>query len=124
MSHSRERAHGAGFALWFGLLGGHVAWTTHLLAGYALVSIACDLQLPGWEIGFHLLTVAMAGVTIAAGIVAFSGWRQAWRSGPVSVDSSNGPQNFSALAGVLLSGLFLFLILLEGMVVSSVPACQ
>jgi putative membrane protein len=148
--------------LWFGLLGGLVAWVLHLGVSYAAVPFVCGTA---GEWILHLITVGavmLAGGAVAAG---WKGWRrlervaedpdlaapepggirarreeararseeagarggelrargEEQRPAPARpptadpVDPAVRMQRFMALAGVLLSGFFLFLILVEGL---------
>ncbi len=97
--------------LWFTLLGGHAAWTLHLLLSYFLVSLAClpgpDFQLfgrGGYLLLIALLTVATTGLALGATIIGWHAWRR------------NGADNwpgFLAFVGMLLSGLFLATIIMQ-----------
>jgi hypothetical protein len=98
-------------SIWFALLGGHAAWTLHLLLGYFLVSLSCvpavGFQLFGMN-GFLLLLLLL---TLGTAVLALSatavGWRT-WRH------EESGWRGFLALTGMLLSSLFLATILLQG----------
>lgn len=104
------------FAIWFGFLGGHVAWSVQILASYFLfVPFACAT---GNFIPLHLVALVAALVTVAAGLVAYSrllGSARADLGHARRADTMDRSwTRFLALQGVLLDGLFLFLILLGG----------
>jgi putative membrane protein len=119
-----------GRALAFGLLGGLVAWILHLGLSYALVPLVCGT---GRIWILHLLTLLAAGVAGLATVVAWRaragagagaggdpgmGDRAAGELGPNA--GSGAPREdrteaFLALSGILLSGFFLLLILVEGL---------
>jgi hypothetical protein len=124
MSHAaitREfTSHGVSRArLWFGLLGGAIAWTIHLLAAYAIAEFGCvgrlgertyaNISLVAWmELA---LTAAMVLVALAATAVSYRCQRQLR-----SIESGGGPlvaAYFTARAGLLASGTFTFVILFE-----------
>lgn len=94
---------GQEISLWLGVLGGAVAWTAHLLVSYALVSVACA---NGLEILIHVATVVTALLTVAAGVVC--GWIW-WQAG------LSRARHWMGIAGMLMNGLFLFAIVLEGL---------
>jgi hypothetical protein len=98
-------------SIWFALLGGHAAWTLHLLVEYLLVSLSCLpglgfrlCELNGFAVLLWLLTLATAVLALSATLVGWRGWQQegsSWRG-------------FLALTRALLSRLFLATILLQG----------
>lgn len=97
---------GAGARLSFGVFGGMAAWVAHLALSYLAVPIVCGTAGEGL---LHLVTLGTAGV--AGGAAAVS-WRGVRRSGGANGDDAGA---FLAAAGLLLSGFFLFLILVEGL---------
>ncbi len=113
-------------ALWFGVLGGFLAWAAHLGVSYSLVPYVCGT---GREWALHLVTVGTAAVAAAATGVA---WRARSRldgngedrSGEEGVARRLGRQRFLAVAGLLLSGFFLALILVEGLPALLMDACE
>ncbi|MGH2351292.1 MAG: hypothetical protein ACRDJN_06720 [Chloroflexota bacterium] len=123
------------WTLWFGLLAGHTAWSLQLMVGYFLTSLACEGAFPGFWIALHAVTVVTAGLTLAAGVLAFRSWRLAQTAtqegrgraggggtrGGVGEGGNAGQvmdpdrrSRFMALSGVLLSGLYLFVVLMGG----------
>jgi TRAP-type C4-dicarboxylate transport system permease small subunit len=117
---------------WFGVFGGALAWALQLFGGYAVVGLACTagsvlaerLSPAGLDVALLLLTALAAAVTVSAGVVAYGAWRQA---GTTEVPGEEAParavQGLLALAGVLLSALFLLAILLQGVSPYFVRAC-
>jgi putative membrane protein len=116
-----SRVEGAGSraaGLWFGILGGLVAWIAHLGTSYALVPWVCATgRIPV----LHGLTVLMALVAAAATLVAARRWRGAGTSGTPPEAGARVPverhrlEGFLGLFGLILSGFFLVLILVEGL---------
>jgi putative membrane protein len=94
--------------LWFAFFGGAVAWTARLLVSYPLVPLACDT---GSTLPLHLVTAGSATLAVTAGLV---GWRLCRRLGGGGEDAPAPRQAFMARTGVLLSGIFLLSIVLEG----------
>jgi putative membrane protein len=110
-------------AIAFGFLGGIVAWTLHLAVSYALVPFVCGT---GREWLLHLLTGAAAGVAAVATGVAWDARRRIGESAGTDVRGGGEPtdepalrarrvQGFLAFSGILLSGFFLLLIVVEGL---------
>ncbi|MBI4496434.1 MAG: hypothetical protein HY689_00830 [Chloroflexi bacterium] len=109
--------------LWFGLFGGHAAWTLQLIVNYFLASLACQPQAPDFAMlgvnGYAILMVLVSAVTgavaLAATVVAFRRWRWSGGNGGWAAEPARWP-GFVALAGFLLSGLFFVVIVAGGMV--------
>lgn len=101
--------HGA--LIFFGALGGALAWATHLVVVYALLPIAC---LTGTGLVIHLATFLFGAVTVGAIVVAMRG-RQRPDAGQA--------ERWLATASLLLNALFLFAILVEGAAAFVVDPC-
>jgi len=108
--------------LWFGVVGGALAWMVHLVVSYALVPWVCAT---GNEWVLHALTGLLGLVALAATGSGFRTWRQARRHTHASPEhaavESRGPvesewiEGFLGPFGALLSAFFLILILVEGL---------
>jgi hypothetical protein len=98
-------------ALWVGALAGPLAWTAHLLVAYFFVSVMCAT---GLDLLVHL-TTAITIVIAAAG--GFLSYRNLGRPG--LTDGSR----FAALGGVLLSVMFVFAIVMEGLPAFGLEPC-
>jgi hypothetical protein len=107
-------------ALWFGLLGGAIAWTAHLLLAYVAAEFGCVGRLGergylgitpvAWlEAGLTLATALVSG---AATVVAYRSHRRL-RCDAEQADPTVVAEQYTARAGVLTSGLFTFIILFE-----------
>jgi hypothetical protein len=115
-------------ALWFGLFGAPAVWSLQLLASYALVAHGCypDAEpmtmpvIPG-------LTTFVLGTGAAALAVALLAGGLAWRSWRTTrhehqgehealLEAGEGRRRFMALAGILLSAVFVL-----GIVMNAVP---
>lgn len=101
------------FALWFGILAGPIAWGLQVLIGYGVEEIACspasqsDLLLgvstETWIVGAH---IAFTAIMLTALLVAFVCWRRT-----VAGDGSPGRRaGWMAMAGIMVSALFLVVI--------------
>lgn len=108
-------------ALWFGLFGGAIAWTVHLMLAYAAAEFGCV----GWQadrsyLGITLvawlevaLTLATVLLSATATIVAFRCHRRLGSDSASPSDANVAAERSTAWAGVLTSGLFTFVILFE-----------
>lgn len=133
MTASGEAPHPLRFRIGFGLLGGMAAWALHLGVSYFAVPWVCARDAGGV---LHALTVAAGALAAAATWAAWSAWRRMEEGPPapevfdpeVAVrETEPGPEGvalagrggalgpFLALSGLVLSGFFLALILLEGL---------
>ena len=100
--------------LLFGVLGGPVAWSLHLLASYAVVGLGCMLRWRSAAIGLFALTIACAVAASAAGLVA---WRDRRRATPAT------SRHLLGTIGVILAAVFLGVIVLGGVAPVMVPLC-
>jgi hypothetical protein len=105
-------------AMWFGLFGGAIAWTVHLMLAYAAAEFGCvgrlgdreylSISLVAWlEIALTVTTALIAG---AATAVAHLQYR---RLQAHAEDDAVGSERCLAWTGVLTSGLFTFIIVFE-----------
>jgi hypothetical protein len=101
--------HGALIA--FGVLGGAVAWITHLMTVYALLPVAC---LTGTGLVIHLTTLLFGGVAVGAIVVSARGWQR---------PNAGSAERWLGAAGLLLNAIFLFAILVEGAAAFVVDPC-
>src|SRR5438132_29475 len=113
--------------LWFGLFGGHFAWTAHLLGSYFAVSAGCQGGAPyEWRFALlrHAITLAAAAVAIAAGLAAYAVRRRvapqlAAGADPPDTDTGGDPgealraagrTHHLAQVGAVIDAFFLFAI--------------
>ena len=125
----------SGRRLLLALLGGPLAWTLHLLAGYLVVTVWCSSGWSGADQVVGILTLLCAGAAAASGMLAFRLWRQGQRvllrdeepGGPESWDSRMGERGargaFLAVLALLMGGLFAYLIVLQGLPPLFAPTC-
>lgn len=82
---TRTRRHGSrlagGLLLWFGTLGGVVAWTVHLIAAWGIDELSCaagerDVAGVPLRLVLMLSVVVPGAVALAALVVAFLSWRR------------------------------------------------
>jgi hypothetical protein len=99
--------------VWFGLLGGMVAWAAHLVVSYAVVDVGCGAQ------NELLLRALLVAVTVVTGLVAVAALFAARRS----IARSTTWRRSLARAGVLLDGLGLFGIAVAGTLPFALRTC-
>ena len=100
------------------LAGGGTAWMLHLLAGYFLVSLGCPR---GWPLGVSLVVVT---VVCAMSALAVAGLAMHQRARiPRARDDSESSRLLLNVA-IALGALFAIMIVLGGVTVAALPACQ
>ncbi len=112
-------------ALWFGLFAAPTVWSLQLLLLYPVVAHACfprdrPLSVPLLSTPVVLLVSVVAlAVAAAAGLIALRSWRSTraeHHAGEEHLpETGEGRSRFMALGGMLLSGLFLFGIVMNGL---------
>lgn len=106
--------------LWFGLFGGGIAWTFHLLSAYAAAEFGCvgglgehrywNVSFVAWmELALTALAVLVAAV---ATVVAYRMLRRL-QSSTHEATAEGDAERYTARAGLLTSGIFTFVILFE-----------
>jgi hypothetical protein len=123
-------------ALWFGLFGAPLVWSIQLMLNYGLVAYSC---FPGSEprstplFGGLRTTVLIAGVValaiaLAAGVTAWRSWRATRHEHPGGqeylLEAGEGRTRFMALAGMLVSGLFVLGVIMNAIPLFIVPLCR
>jgi hypothetical protein len=103
-------------ALWFGLFGGALAWTAHLMFAYAAAEFGCVGRLgERGYLGVSAVAWLVLALTAAATLASAAATAVAYRS-PRRLQSGQAGQDaerYTAWAGLLTSGLFTFIILFE-----------
>ncbi len=116
-----QRRGGVDWSLWFGVLGAPLAWSLHLLVSYTLVPPICW---DGGIIALHLISLALAAVALAAGLIAWREWRQTRASGQEDIHGTGSRPGFMALFGVFASVIFFVGILLIWAPIFVVNPCE
>lgn len=99
------------FTIWFGLLGGALAWIPHLLVSYSAVPLVCET---GWAIVLYATAGATLLGALAATLVAWRGWRRArelTNGAPLIAQRSR----FMTLSGLILSAFFVAVIVAQSL---------
>lgn len=123
------------FAVWFGLLGAPIAWGLQELVNVSLAGYACfphdtPLAAPLWT---NLAAIALAvdavalAICIAAGVAAHHAWRKTRAEKPGDaeqlVGAGDGRTRFMAMAGIMVSVLFLIGTALAALNLAAVTPC-
>jgi hypothetical protein len=97
--------------LWFAFLGGPVAWSARLLASYPLVSVACRMES---TMPLNVVTAATAAVALAAAFTGWAAFRRVQTTAPDARTVAWNRARFMAIAGIMISALFTYAIIVEG----------
>lgn len=126
---ARSHAHIRDGPLWFGVFAGPIAWIVQFTFGYVLEDTVCSPasqseKVAGIPIDSLYLagTLALALVTATAGLVAYRGYRSL--SGPDPGSKVAERARWMALAGLLVSVLFLVIIVLAFASITMVGFCE
>jgi hypothetical protein len=118
-AHGEQGAGIAPAALWFGLLGGILAWVVGFTVSYPLGSTcggAAATALP--------IVVAMTAlVTLAAAFTAFRNWRAVTARDEEAGGEAAGRERFFSFGGLLLSGVAVLLTGAHSLPLLIVGAC-
>jgi hypothetical protein len=136
VSHPAPARHEVALAaLWIGLFGAAAAWSVQELVGYAVISHACY---PSWRpfrlptaAGTWGVTVAISLALLALGVVGLGVAYRSWARTRAPHDDSlrhqtevgEGRARFMALGGLLLSGMVLFNMVMNAIVLFLIPPC-
>jgi hypothetical protein len=121
-------------ALWFGLFGAAIAWSLQELSSYAILAHGCypswqplaALSSPAsWSAALVVSVVALL-IGLTASLTAYRAWQRT-SSGDEShthhLDVGEGRERFMALSGIIVSLIMLGNIVMNAIVLLSVPAC-
>jgi hypothetical protein len=100
-------------SVWFGLLGGTVAWAAHLLVSYFVVGSGCG------NVADDTVRALLVAVTVATGVIAAGALAVAQRA----AGTATAWRRSFARAGVLLDALGLFGIALAGTLPFAIRTC-
>lgn len=105
--------------LWTGWLMGPLAWALHLMASYLLVPWVCST---GHYWSLHMVTLLTALLAAAGALIA---WRQLRGAGRPAGHGKPYVRRvrFMAINGMIISGLSVLIILVEGLPTFILSAC-
>jgi Na+/melibiose symporter-like transporter len=125
--------------LWFGLLGAPLAWSLQAVAAAAINSASCimprDQNAPegiqagsaAW-MGILVLSVLMLALAVVAFFTAWRSWSavHAHETGEEDelLETGEGRTRFMAMAGMLLGGIFILLIVMNFVTLFIMPQCR
>ncbi len=116
---------GSNGLLWFGVLGGGLAWAVQFVAGLAFGLARCQSPNARWQVPVHALGIAVAvvGAVIAvlAQMVAFKAFRATREAGS---QPPAGRVHFLATIGMTVNPLALAVIVLSAVGLAALPLCQ
>jgi hypothetical protein len=119
-----------GLLLWFGTLGGAVAWSVHLLLAWAIDELVCASSHPdvaGVPLSKVLgaIVIVPAAVAVAAIGVAWVAFRRLSRaSAEDDGNQSLGRARMMAVIGLSANLLFFAIIVFGGAALTVFPPCQ
>jgi hypothetical protein len=110
------------FVLPFSFFAGPAAWALQILIGYVLSTLACQ---SGSKVWIYILSAAVALIVIVSGFLAFRTWRDyaRGRQALTDMEADISRQEWVALAGTLLSTMFLLPILMTGIGIIFLNPC-
>jgi hypothetical protein len=108
--------------VWFGVLGGPVAWVLSLLIGVEASDAACSVvgvpaSLDAWSLGIAIAGGLVAAAAEIAAVVVFRATRDSGHELPAS------RIHFLSVIGMTVSLLFFVLILMSGLGSFALPEC-
>lgn len=106
-------------ALWFGMLGGIIAWAVGFMASYP-VAAACG---SGARLVAVLVTAATMATAAAAVLVAWWNWQKARDSAEPGSGGRAGRATFMSFSGMILSGGALVLTAAHAIPILVLPPC-
>lgn len=122
--------------LWFGIFGAPAAWVLQTIVDYGLVSHFCfPGDMPRRTPTFDALRTTGIAVSIIVVVVALLAMATAWRSWHATrhghdaehhelLEVGEGRARFMAFAGVLLSAVFLFAVLMNALPLITNAMCM
>lgn len=109
--------------LWFGMFGSPVIWSIHLILGYTFSEAACTAGLLNFTIAGAdgVMLVLILWTLLAMAGILWNGWwsYRSWRHYAALNPEEEHPlqafdrDEFLALSGLLLSGIFFLLLLIN-----------
>jgi hypothetical protein len=110
-------------ALWFGFLGGIVAWTAQLLGSYFVVTLGCTTR-TDLTLIIHLIALVALVVALLALLVSWRNWQLTGMDDTYGVRTVVPRGGFMALFGLFSNGLFGVLILFTAATAFALPQCS
>lgn len=120
-SHQRSYQPAQPWQLWSTLVAGPLIWSVHLVASYALVSVACQwgflqselLGITGLRLVLLVFTAIAALVVLYTGYLAYGNWRDIHDNQRNDEKLENDRYHFMVYSAVILNGLFFAILLVS-----------
>jgi hypothetical protein len=119
--------------LWTNLLAGPIIWVVYFILGYSVVEAACYLNiLQNTLLGFKAISIVIVGLTLLAslitlgmGFLAYRHWQQlrGYEEAESSPEQTGDYRHFMLRGGMVLSGLFAFIIFITALPVFWLSPC-
>ena len=113
--------------LWFGVAGAPLAWVIQFAVGYWITQAECSATGSQWGLSLDVwaivVTVIAGGIALAAGFTAavlFRASSEAETEGAPPL----GRTRFLSIVGMAITPLFFFIIVMNGVGVAVLAACQ
>ena len=122
--------------VWFGVLGGPVAWTVQFLANLTFTFAQCNAPAGRWQLPLHGWEIILSAVAVGVGLTAMgvSLWlfRRTWHIDHVAEAERHGEGsapptgriNFLAQVGLTVNFLSLAIIVMTGIGAPLLEVCQ
>jgi hypothetical protein len=122
--------------VWFGVLGGPVAWAVQFVANLGFTFAQCNSPPGRWELPVHGWQIALSAVAVAIGLAAMGVclwlYRATFRLDHVAAAERHGEGtapptgriNFLATVGLTVNFLALAIIVMTGIGAPLLPVCQ
>lgn len=121
--------------LWFGLFGAPAVWAVQLVTDYALTSHFCypndtPLASPTFA-GVRVVALVVSAVCLAVSVAALFTALHSWRATRHGHEGEHrhvaevgeGRARFMAIAGLLVSGIFIYGVLMNALPLVTLPIC-
>ncbi|WP_028996586.1 hypothetical protein [Azohydromonas australica] len=117
--------------VWFGVLGGPLAWAAQLALGWFVSGSACMAGTPHWgalskggvQIVQALVAIACIAMALAALGCAWKAWRASRNQGITQIHANDRP-DYLAAVGVVVSALFVAGLAWNAMAQLWLPLCE
>lgn len=124
------------FLVWFGVLGGGIAWACEFVANLALTWAQCNQPIQRWSLGVHGWEIGLSAAAVAVGLAAtaVSVWlflrtyrhedaAELERRG-MGVHPPLGRLSFLSMIGICVNVLSVTIIIMTAVGAPLLPVCQ
>jgi hypothetical protein len=109
---------------WFGALGAPFAWTLQFLVGFFFAEAACNEAGTRWSVPVDGAAIAATAVAAAVAVLAGLSALAVFRETRDEKEPPLGRVHFLATIGMVVSLLFLFIIVMNGVGVAVLANCH